>query len=213
LLWLFQWFRLIVENRPNYSEDVAGLGDINDIRNGVFAAAQIRNGFDPRHIVVLKVCHIYLPVCPFSDPYVTANPQTPNNMLSTKDIPPRHDRGDLPEGVSYPGRSHYTLQWLVSSGKVTSMVPNNSDSDAAFKKRTGKRKPLDLLLHYNYGAAAVKCWGRGSEVLQNLANPPCPPVPVPAPTGPLRTTHDKSAAIHDKCNEAWAADGAGTGKW
>ena len=90
------------------------------------------------------------------------------------------------------------------------MVPNNSG--AAFKKTTGKRKPLDLLLHYNYGATAVKCWGRGSEVLQNLANPPCPPVPVPAPTGPLRTTHDKSAAIH-KCNEAWAADGAGAGKW
>ena len=168
---------------------MTGLSDINDIRNGVFAAAQIHNGFYPRHVVVLKVCP---PACPFSDPYVTTNPQTPNHMLTTKDIPPRHDRGDLPEGVSYPGRSRYTLQWLVSSGKVTSMVPNNSD--ASFKKRTGKRKPSDLLMHYNYGAAAVKCWGRGMEVLQNHANPPRPAMPVPAPTGPLRTTHDRSAA-------------------
>jgi hypothetical protein len=114
----------------------------------------------------------------------------------------------MPEGVCYLVHSCYTLQWLVSRGKVTSMVPNNSD--AAFKKRTRKQKPSDLLLHYNYGAAAIKCWGHGMEVLQNCANPPHPLVPVPAPTGPLRTTHDRSAAIH-KHNEAWAADGAGAG--
>jgi len=112
------------------------------------------------------------------------------------------------EGVCYPRGSRYTLQWLVSRGKVTSMVPNNSD--AAFKKRTKKQKPSDLLLHYNYGAAAVKCWGCGTEILRNRTNPPRPLVPVPAPSGPSRTTHDRSAAIH-KRDEARAADGAGAG--
>jgi hypothetical protein len=34
-----QWLRLIVENRPNYGEKVRDLNDINDIRNGMFAAA------------------------------------------------------------------------------------------------------------------------------------------------------------------------------
>jgi hypothetical protein len=93
----FSGFGSSLENRPNYSEDVAGLGNINDIRNGVFAAAQIHNGFDPRHIVVLKVCHICLPACPFSDPYVTANPQTPNHMLDQRHTP-------TPRSRRYAGR-------------------------------------------------------------------------------------------------------------
>ena len=32
-IWPLQWIRLIVENRPNYSEDVTQLNDVNDIRN------------------------------------------------------------------------------------------------------------------------------------------------------------------------------------
>ncbi|KIL57679.1 hypothetical protein M378DRAFT_87561 [Amanita muscaria Koide BX008] len=167
------WFRLIVENRPNYSENVTALGDINDIRNGVFANTLIHNGFGPRFAAVLK---------------------TPNPILKTKDIPPRHIRRHISEDVSFPSRSRYTLQWLVDPGEdVTSMIPNNSD--AAFRKNTRKSKPSDLLLHYNYGAAALKCWGRGLEVLQNSANPPRPPVPVPAPTGPSRTKHDRKPVI------------------
>ena len=55
-----QWLRLIVENRPKYGENVTDLNDINDIRNGVFAATQIHTVFDPRHIAILKVRR----VCP-----------------------------------------------------------------------------------------------------------------------------------------------------
>jgi hypothetical protein len=197
-----------VQNRPKYGEDVEGLDDINDARNGVFAAAQIHNGFDLRDIVVLKVCHICPSACPSSDPFVAANLQTPNHILAPEDIPPCHNRGVMPPEVGYPTHSRYTLQWLNPSVYVTALIRNNSD--AAFKKRTGKPKPSDLLLHYNYGAAAVKCWGRNKRVLLNRANPPRPPVPVPAPTGPWRTANDRIAAL-SKRDAAQAADGAGAG--
>jgi len=64
----FQWFRLIVENRPSYSENVTALDDINDIRNGVFANVLMHNWFNQRRVVILKVCHICPPACPLSDP-------------------------------------------------------------------------------------------------------------------------------------------------
>jgi hypothetical protein len=205
---LFQWFRLIIENRPNYEEDVTELNDINDIRNGVFANVLVHNFFDRRRIVILKVCHICPPVCPLSDLYVTAKPQTPNKILRTSDIPPRHDREDMPQGVSYPGRVRYTLQWLNPDPYAMHLAPNNSD--AAFKIRTRKPKPSELLLHYNYGAAAVKCWGRGVKLLQDLTNPPRPPVPVPTSAAPATTIHDGGVAIR-KRDAARAAGGAGAG--
>jgi len=93
--------------------------------------------------------------------------------------------------VSYP-TGRYTLQWLQTPVQsVASMVPNNAD--AAFKINTNKPKPSDLLLHYNYGAAAVKRWGRGTEILQNRPN-----LPRPAPTGPSRTVHDRTVAIRKR---------------
>jgi hypothetical protein len=61
----------------------------------------------------------------------------------------------VPENVRlpYPSRSRYTLQWLATPDPTeVTMAPNNTD--AAFKKRTGKPKPSEVLLHYNYCAAA-----------------------------------------------------------
>jgi hypothetical protein len=55
---LFQWFRLIVDNRPTYNEDVTDLNDINDIRNGVFITNTIHAAFDKRDVVFLKVSHL-----------------------------------------------------------------------------------------------------------------------------------------------------------
>jgi hypothetical protein len=66
-LWLFQWLRLIIENRPSYEENVTDLVDINDMRNGVFASSPIHFAFDKRDVVVLKVCQIYLLMDPLSD--------------------------------------------------------------------------------------------------------------------------------------------------
>lgn len=71
---LFQWFRLIIANRPKYGENVGTLNDINDIRNGVFANAFIHSPFDQRFAVVLKVCRISPPALVLPDLYVTTNP-------------------------------------------------------------------------------------------------------------------------------------------
>jgi hypothetical protein len=96
--------------------------------------------------------------------------------------------------IGYPPGSRYTLQWqyLGESRKHgTSIVPNNID--AVFRENTEKPKPSDLLLHYNYGAAAVKCWGRNTEVLENRANPPCPSVPQTGPSGFTHARYSESA--------------------
>jgi hypothetical protein len=71
---LFQWFRLIIANRPKYGENVGTLNDINDIRNGVFACGNIHSPFDQRFAVVLKVCHISPPALVLPDLYVATNP-------------------------------------------------------------------------------------------------------------------------------------------
>jgi hypothetical protein len=78
------------------------------------------------------------------------------------------------------------------------MIPDNSD--AAFSTRTNLPKPSDLLLHYNYGAAAVKMWGHGIDVLRDNAAAPRPPPPQPVKMGPSRTTHDRTAAIEKREN-------------
>ncbi|KAJ6590289.1 hypothetical protein B0H10DRAFT_2233665 [Mycena sp. CBHHK59/15] len=47
-----------------------------------------------------------------------------------------------------------------------------------------------MLLHYNYGAAAVKWWGHSANSHLGISNRPTMPrasVPVPAATGPIRT--------------------------
>jgi hypothetical protein len=59
-------------------------------------------------------------------------------------------------------------------------------------------KPSDLLLHYNYGAAAIKMWGRGIEVLRDHAKPLRPPPPKQVEMGPSRTTHDRRTAIQKR---------------
>ncbi|KAF8523451.1 hypothetical protein BU17DRAFT_63744 [Hysterangium stoloniferum] len=181
-----EWFQLIVGNRPNYSENVGDLDDINDIRNGVFASHMIHHVFDSRDIAILK---------------------TPNRYLSTKDIPPRNKRPNMTTSVTYPTNSRYTLQWLnPDDPAIHQVLPDNRD--AAFMKGTTKPKPSDLLLHYNYGAAAVKWWGNGTETLRKLAQPPRPP--VPAPSGPSRTTHDRMTVIN-KLHAARAAGRSGAG--
>lgn len=108
--------------------------------------------------------------------------------------------------VIYPARNRYTLRWLeVQDSHAIHAIPNNRD--ATFKRNTKKPKPLDLLLLYNYGAAAAKRWGHGTEVLQNFARPS---VPVPTPTGPPKTAHDKTVVVQ-KFSPARSSGGAGTG--
>ena len=157
---------LIVENRTSDDEDVARLADINDIRNGVLVNRMIRRAFDRRFLAILKVCHFCPPICTFSDPFAAINSQTPNHIIKTTDIPPCHNRTDLASDVVYPPHKRYTLQWLEGPSPAdTNMIPN--DSDATFKKATKRAKLSDLLLHYTYGAAAVRRWGVVRRSLRN----------------------------------------------
>ena len=79
------------------------------------------------------------------------------------------------------------------------MIPNNCD--AAFRRRGRKPRPSDLLLHYNYGAATVKCWGHGIRILHAQFDPPRPSEPVPAPFGPPSDVGDRTIA-RDKLDKA-----------
>lgn len=58
--------------------------------------------------------------------------------------------------------------------------------------------------------AAVKRWGHGMEVLKNFAKPPQPSVPVPTPTGPPKTAHDKTLVVQ-KLRQARSSGGASAG--
>ena len=115
----------------------------------------------------------------------------------------------MPPDVKYPTTARYTLNWLKTPDNITlSTLPNNRD--ATFKKKTTKPKPTDLLLHYNYGAAAVKWWGHGVDVLQKRSKPPRPPVPVQAAAGPSRTQHDSASTVQ-KLDKARGAGGVVVG--
>lgn len=186
------------------------LKDIDDIRNGIYANHFIREAFDFRRIAILKVCHIFPPASPFSDSHVAANLQTPNHILNPEDIPPGHDR-DVYADVSYPASGRYTLQWLEApdpSQEILTLVPNNRD--ATFKNNTEKPcekpKPSDLLLQYNYGAAAVKRWGHGTEVLKNHTSPPRPSMPIHPPIRPSKSFTAGAGTGESEGQAAWDED-------
>jgi len=102
--------------------------------------------------------------------------------------------------------SRYTLQWLTATDEfVLNFLPNNSD--ASFVS-LHKPKPAEILLHYSYGAAAVKQWGRNYSVLNNRPGLPRPKEPEPAPMGPTKTIGDRTKTT-GKLAEAWAEGGQG----
>jgi hypothetical protein len=208
----FQWFRLIVLNRPTNGENVTTLDNINDIRNGIFANSILYCAFDLREVAVLKVRHIWSLAYPFSLTHVAINSQTPNPYLQMVDIPPRHNRKKMHADVSHPTGCRFTLQRLVALEKeITHLVPNNAD--AAFMVNNKKPRPSDLLLHYNYGAAAVKRWGHGTEFLREHRgdNIPRPNSPVPARTRPATNIHDRGSAASRNPGGADSENAGGAG--
>ena len=124
--------------------------------------------------------------------------QTPNSILNINDIPPSPNRpfGPLQPDVEYPEGSRYSAQWLSPSGTLQDLLPNNTD--AAFGEASAASKPAALLLHYNYGAAAVKLWGHNTHILGNHAKKSRPPKPTPIPIGPPKTVHDRTLTIEKR---------------
>lgn len=113
------------------------------------------------------------------------------------DVPQRHTR-ILPDRSSYPTTSRYTLQWLANDDPhLLNVFPNNSDAAFVSSQRP---KPSDLLLHYNYGAAAVSKWGRNKAVLNNRSGLPRPKAPEPVAMSPTKTIGDRLATINKLAN-------------
>ncbi|KAJ6616757.1 hypothetical protein B0H10DRAFT_1948916 [Mycena sp. CBHHK59/15] len=163
------WLKHIVESRiPEEGEDVLNLTTINDIRNGMLVSNNLHPLNDRKKVVVLK---------------------TPNRVLACSDIPPPSNTNTTLLGdVKYSTNPRYTLQWLVKgTAHQQRDFPNNMD--AAFKKYSRKAKPSPLLLHYNYGVAALKWWGKGPEQLLTARKRPAPP--IAAPLGPSRSKGDR----------------------
>jgi hypothetical protein len=103
----------------------------------------------------------------------------------------------IDSNVGYPTDSRYTLQWIVAPERqvILNRLPNNNDATFMNQQLS---KPADLLLHYNYGAAAVKQWGKNTSVLTNRPDIPRPSVPTPAAMRPSRVQRDRSTAIQKR---------------
>ena len=124
--------------------------------------------------------------------------QTPNPYLQTNDVPPRPHRDKIHRDTGYPDGSRYTLQTIGPTDDDDDdddVAPAPDNTDATFMKGTRRSKPSALLLHYNYGAAAVHHWGKDVEVLWKKFPPPRPSKPIPAAAGPSKSVHDREVVI------------------
>ena len=176
--------------------------DIDDFRNGVFANGPIYQAFDKRMVVILKVSHIVY-LCLTCLIPALADAQTPNHILRTTDVPPRSGRPYDEPDVVYPRIARYTLQRLTEPTPDSILLAvTKNNMDAASKKGSRQPKPSDLLLHYNYGAAAVKLWGHGARVLQDRPN-------LPRPRGPPMTQNNRYTI--QKLDSARGAGEGGSG--
>ena len=126
-------------------------------------------------------------------------------MLGTDDIPNRVPRRTIRPTTEYPEGQRFTLQSIeileddLERGVVVDAY--KVGCDAVFSRNTPISKPSDILLNYNYGAAAVKWWGHHTALLQSRA--PRPNLrPRPAATTSVavkkREGHSKSQSSQKK---------------
>ena len=101
-------------------------------------------------------------------------------MLQPEDVQPRAPWNYVHPGTEYPDGSRYTLQWIVPTPNPADSISAPNKVDARFVPGTGIPKPSDLLLHYNFGAAAVKYWCRNQSTLVKRPN-----IPRPKPVDPI----------------------------
>jgi hypothetical protein len=141
--------------------------------------------------------------------------QTPNPVLDIGDVPNNNNPTRyLRVGTQCPADERFTLQLLVdvSNQERTQLERTRMiGQDAAFKSGTNLPKPSDLLLHYRYGAAAVKLWGHHGHLLSSghRKNIPRPPAPVaPYPCDPSSSNDHRRTATRKRERHADNADGS-----
>lgn len=136
-------------------------------------------------------------------------------MLDIEDIHNRVER-TIHDELEYPAGERFTLHLLEDGprrAEIDSAFPWHG-RDAAFKRGTNLAKPSALLLHYNYGAAAVKRWGHHRQFLsashrRNIPRPRPTAQITPGPGRPSTTVNDRAVAIRKRER---AADTAGSSK-
>ncbi|GJJ06640.1 hypothetical protein Clacol_000834 [Clathrus columnatus] len=141
--------KLIVEDRP-YDDVEVDLTSLDDIRNGMLTINPINTIFDTRQAVVIK------------------SSKTPNHILDTDDVAPRCGR-ELEEDTSYPSDARYTFQYLQQENRKSNLriMPDNNDAAFPTTPSITLPKPAAFLLNYNFGAAAVRLWGKNKMVFEN----------------------------------------------
>ncbi|KIJ50353.1 hypothetical protein M422DRAFT_204264, partial [Sphaerobolus stellatus SS14] len=182
-----EWVKLIIDNRPHGEESFDDWKGINDERNGLVMANNIYSFFDRRAVLVLK---------------------TPNPILTTQDVSPRYERPAV-ANIRYPSFSRYTLQWVSFLEPENFLfIPNNND--ATFSTMSTLAKPSDLLLHYNYGVAALKHWGKNIDALLSNAKFPRPQIPQATLMGAPKKTFDRDT-FQTKLNQSREGGNNSTG--
>ena len=195
---LSQWFQTIISNRHAYDEDVSDLLSINDIRNGLLVRPDLYNLIDSRQFVIVQVLYLLRVLDVPNLSFV----KTPNHVLDINDVPRDSARSPLPgrdtTEYEYPVCERFSLQLVgdLHRSKLLHAYPNNTN--AAFKRGTNLPKPSALLLHYNYGAAVVKLWGRRTDVLNRLNLPRPRVVKNHQPDGPSRGRNNRLTAIRKR---------------
>lgn len=92
-------------------------------------------------------------------------------MLELEDVKRCLAECYFPPGAEYMSDGTcFTLQWIVHEldqrfQELDERLVAENNTDAAFLQNTGLPKPSGVLLHYNYGAAVVKYWGRNTMLL------------------------------------------------
>jgi hypothetical protein len=130
-------------------------------------------------------------------------------VLSIEDVPngPVRVVGD---DVECPTQERFALQLLVRDDPDLTELPWIG-RDAAFKKGSNLAKPSEVLLHYKYGAAAIKCWSRQTHLFASHTDAPRPPAAVIHKiAGPACTFHDRAETIRKR--QQRQADTAGSSK-
>jgi len=95
----------------------------------------------------------------------------------------------LPPTHSFPTNSRHSLQWIASPPPGIGRLYSNN-LDAAFLDQN-LPKPADILLHYNYGVAVVKWWGKNYACLQERLDLPRPGCAIAALMPTTTTTNDR----------------------
>jgi len=110
---------------------------------------------------------------------------------------------EILDGTECPADGRFTLQLIeIMEGHVRSAVVRAFyiGRDAAFAVDSGTSRPSALLLHYRYGAAALRWWGHHTDVLRTQRHTR-PQSSDPGPsylTGRPMSNHNRTTAIQKR---------------